>query len=198
MSATPVDLSRPHAASAEEIVHSFEEADDHAEVDLSAYASEDWITLILFWAMALLVFLQFFSRYVLNDSYAWTEELAVYCLISVVFIGSAMCVREDRHITVDVLYRWLPPRAARVAAIFVDLARTAFLAYASWLVWRYANLVGNEPMTTIDWNKSHVYLVAFAGFVLMTLRSLQVAWRNWRRGWSVLERPELADGTPTV
>ena len=58
--------------------------------------------------MALLVFLQFFSRYVLNDSYAWTEELAVYCLIGVVFIGSAMCVRACRHIQVDFLYRYLP------------------------------------------------------------------------------------------
>jgi len=39
--------------------------------------------------MAGLVFLQFFTRYVLNDSFAWTEELAVYCLMPVVFIG--MC-----------------------------------------------------------------------------------------------------------
>ena len=42
--------------------------------------------------MSGLVFLQFFSRYVLNDSFAWTEELAVYCLIPVVFIGAAMSV----------------------------------------------------------------------------------------------------------
>ena len=31
------------------------------------------------------------------------------------------------------------------------------------------------------------------GFVLMTWRALEVAWNNWNRGYSVLEKPELAD-----
>jgi hypothetical protein len=30
------------------------------------------------------------------------------------------------------------------------------------------------------------------GFALMSLRSVQVAWRHWRLGYSVLERPEVA------
>ena len=49
-------------------------------------------------------------------------------------------------------------------------------------------------MTTIDWNKSHVYWLAFAGFVLMVLRSVQVTWINFVQGYSILERPEAYDG----
>ena len=147
----------PHQASVDEIVQSFEEADHH-EVSLAGYQPEDWICLAMFWAMAMLVFLQFFSRYVLNDSYAWTEELAVYCLIGVVFLGSAMCVRACRHIQVDFLYRYLPKRAGRVLATVIDILRTAFFGYAVWLTYRYIVLVGDEPMTTLFWNKSYVYL----------------------------------------
>ena len=55
---------------------------------------------------------------------------------------------------------------------------------------RYALAVDNEPMTTIAWNKSHVYWLAFAGFALMALRAVQVAVENWRRSYSVLEKPE--------
>lgn len=193
MSTTPVDLTAPHAVPAEELAHSFEEADVHGAVDLSSYAPEDWLTLAFFWAMTALVFLQFFSRYVLNDSYAWTEELAVYCLIAVVFIGSSMCVRTGRHIHVDFLYRYLPKAAGRALSTLVDLARTAFFAYGAWLVYRYVGLVGEEPMTTISWNKSHVYWIVFGAFLLMTLRSVQVSWRNWRRGYSILERPGAFD-----
>jgi TRAP-type C4-dicarboxylate transport system permease small subunit len=144
--------------------------------------------------MSGLVFLQFFTRYVLNDSFAWTEELAVYCLIPVVFIGSAMCVRRSRHIQVNILYRYLPKAAARLLSTLVDLVATVFFAYAAWLVARYAMAVDNEPMTTVAWNKSHVYWLAFAGFVLMALRSAQVAWLNHRQGYSILERPEAFDG----
>ena len=42
---------------------------------------EDWIAFVLFWALAFIVFLQFFTRYVLNDSLAWTEEIARYGLM---------------------------------------------------------------------------------------------------------------------
>ena len=49
-------------------------------------------------------------------------------------------------------------------------------------------------MTTIDWNKSHVYWLAFAGFALMFARSLQMCWIHWRQGYSILERPEAYDG----
>ena len=45
----------------------------------------------MFWAMTLAVFVQFFTRYVLNDSLAWTEEVAINFLVGVVFFGSIMC-----------------------------------------------------------------------------------------------------------
>ena len=184
--------AQQHEVAPEELVKSFEEADRH-EASVTGYSIEDWICLGFFWAMAGLVFLQFFTRYVLNDSFAWTEELAVYCLIPVVFIGSAMCVRRSRHIQVNILYRYLPQPAARVLSTLVDLARTAFFAYVAWLVARYALAVDNEPMTTIAWNKSYVYWLAFAGFALMVVRSVQVTWVNFVQGYSILEKPEAYD-----
>jgi TRAP-type C4-dicarboxylate transport system permease small subunit len=177
---------------ADELARSIE-AESDVVIDLSGHAFEDWATVALFWAMALAVFTQFFTRYVLNDSFAWTEEIATYCLVAIVFVGSAMCVRLNRHIQVDFLYRYLPAAPARVIATLVDVVRFVFLAYASVLVWRYIAIVADEEMTTVRLPKYLVYGWVFAGFVLMTLRSAQVAWQNWRRGFSVLERPEAYD-----
>ena len=127
------------------------------EVDLGVYAVEDWVTFALFWLMALAVFLQFFTRYVLNNSFAWTEEIATYCLVVIVFMGAAMCVRLGRHIHVDFLFRYLPAGVARVLATAVDVVRTLFFAYAAWLVWRFMSLIEGETMTTIDLPKNLVY-----------------------------------------
>ena len=44
----------------------------------------------------------------MNDSLAWTEEIARYLLISTGFIGSIMAVRKNTHIMVEFLYRYIP------------------------------------------------------------------------------------------
>lgn len=178
----------------EELAHTFEE--QAPEVDLRAYAIEDWVTFAVFWLMCLAVFLQFFTRYVLNNSFAWTEEIATYCLVAIVFIGAAMCVRLGRHIHVDFLFRYLPAGVARALATAIDAIRTLFFAYAAWLVWRFMGLIEGETMTTINLPKNLVYGAVCAGFVLMFLRSVQVSIQNWRRGYSMLERPEHFDAAP--
>lgn len=177
---------------AEELAHAFEE--EEAPADLSPYSVEDWLTLAVFWGMALCVFLQFFTRYVLNNSLAWTEEIAINCLVVVVFLGSVWCVRRSRHIQVDVLYHYLPHGVARVLSTAVDLIRIGFFAYASLLLWRYVSIVAHERMVTVDLPRSIVFYTVFAAWVLMLLRAIQVAVANWRRGYSVLERPGAFDG----
>ena len=179
----------PHAPiSVEEMAHAFEE--EAAPVDLSHHAIEDWVTLAVFWGMGLSVFLQFFTRYVLNNSFSWTEEIAANCLVVVVFMGSVMCVRTMRHIQVDLLYRFLPGRIVKVLELLVDTLSIAFFAYMTWLMWRYLEIVGDERMVTVDLPRNIVFYSVMAGFVLMLFRSIQVFIANQRRGYSVLERPE--------
>lgn len=177
----------------DEIAKTFDE--EIAPVDLSGHGLEDWVTLVIFWLMCLCVFLQFFTRYVLNDSFGWTEEVAIFCLVAVVFLGSSMCVRASRHIHVDFLYRYLSPKAGRLLASFVDLVRIVLFSYLSVLVWRYSAIIHDERMTTIDLPKYPFFMMVFAAFVLMALRSAQVFVANLRRGYSVLERPGAFDGS---
>ena len=87
--------------------------DDEAEPDLSDYRIEDWVTLAFFWAMAIIVFLQFFTRYALNNSIAWTEEIARYLLMCVGFLGGGLAVRRYSHIHVEFLYVYMPGWLAR-------------------------------------------------------------------------------------
>ena len=77
-------------------------------VDLSIYRFEDWIAFGFFWVLAATVFYQFFTRYALNDSASWTEEIARYLLICMVFIGASVVVRKNTHIHVDIFYRFMP------------------------------------------------------------------------------------------
>ena len=162
-------------------------------VDLSHYRIEDWISLVIFWVLALVIFYQFFTRYALNDSASWTEEIARYLLIATAFVGAAVGVRKNNHIQVDFLYRLLPPTVTRPLSTFVDIVRILFFGYCGWLTIALMQKIGSSRMAIIDWPIGILYAFVVLGFVLMTWRAAGVAIDNWQRGYSVLERPELAD-----
>ena len=88
---------------------------EDAEVQIEHHP-EDWLAFAVFWALAAIVFLQFFTRYVLNDSVAWTEEIARYGLIWVTFIGAVMVTRRNSHIAVALLPNLLPAWAGRACS----------------------------------------------------------------------------------
>ena len=184
---TVVPGSRPEEHVLDESGHFHVE---DAAVDLSHYPIEAWIAFVFFWLLALNVFYQFFTRYVLNNSASWTEEIARYLLICMVFIGIAWAVRTTRHIHVDFLYRLVPPRVGRVLALCVDVVKIVFFGYVTVLTWQMMEKMGNYKMTIIDLPMNLVYGVCLAGFAFAAIRSVQVLVENLRRGYSHLERPE--------
>ena len=161
-------------------------------VDLSGYGWEDWLSFGIFWVLAWVVFYQVFTRYFLAEPAGWTEEIARYLLVAVVFIGASISVRKNNHIQVDAFYRHMPRRFARACATLVDVLRCLFFGYATWLNWLLLERIGGQPMAIIDLPMGWVFGAMLFGFALMFLRALQVAWRHWRLGYSVLERPEIA------
>jgi len=163
-----------------------------APIELSHYLSEDWLALAFFWLLGLCVFYQFFTRYVLNDSAAWTEEIARYLLICIVFVAIASATRRTRHIHVDFLYRLIPAKAGRALSTVIDIMRIAFFAMAAGLTVQMMLRMGSLQMTIVDLPMNIIYGICALGFSAATVRSVQVAIENWQRGWSLLERPEHA------
>ncbi len=179
--------------SEEHVLNAAGEFDVHDEpIDLSHYRFENWVAFAFFWLLALDVFYQFVTRYALNDSAAWTEEIARYLLIATVFVGIPAIVAQNKHIHVDFLYRYLPAPVGRVLSTLVDLARIAFFACASVLTVQLMTRMESYKMTIVDLPMNIVYGACAVGFAFATARSVQVAIRHWRQGWSLLERPEAA------
>ena len=159
-------------------------------IDLSDTIAEGWAALGIFWLLAATVFYQFVTRYVFNDSASWTEEIARYLLIGVVFVGATIGVAKNSQIQVDFFYRHMPAALGRWLSRAVDLLRIAFFAAAVVLTTEMMLKLGsNTRMTVVDAPMNLVYGVVLLGFAAMTFRSLQVARIHWRRGYSVLERP---------
>lgn len=194
MARQPAEEPFPESGPRARVLNEAGEFDIHDEaVDLSHYRIEDWVSFAIFWVLALVIFFQFFTRYALNDSASWTEEIARYLLIATAFVGAAVNVRKNNHIQVDFFYRLLPRAVNRAMSTLVDVLRVLFLGYCVWLTIALMQKIGASRMAIVDWPIGIVYGFVAAGFALMTWRGIGVGIGNWKRGASVLERPELSE-----
>jgi TRAP-type C4-dicarboxylate transport system permease small subunit len=144
---------------------------------------EDWLAFAIFWALAGIVFLQFFTRYVLNDSLSWTEEIARYGLIWITYIGAVMVTRRNSHIAVMLLPNLLPAGAARILLAVVDLVTLGFIGLLAYFSVLIVGRMHIQRMSIVDLPMSYVYAAVVLGCILMLARQAQRVWRNARDGW---------------
>ena len=137
--------------------------------DISDYRSYDIPVLIVFVALLFIVGLQFFTRYVLNDSLGWTEEIARYLLILLGFLGSIVCVRKNTHINLEFFYRYVPRAAIKPLVLFVDALITAFFAYAGILAIELAQRTSAQMMVSIEIPKAVIYYTVVGACFAMAL-----------------------------
>jgi TRAP-type transport system small permease protein len=139
-----------------------------AKTSLADLRWVDSIAFTLFWALFGVVFLQFFTRYVLNNALGWTEEIARYLLIGVCFVGSVMAVRKGSHITVEAMLNFLSERQRRTAHIAIDAIMLGFCVMMTWNAYVLGTRT-NQFMVSIDIPKSVIYHGVALAFAAMTI-----------------------------
>ncbi len=62
---------------------------------------EDWLTVIIMAALALITFANVLVRYFTDSSFAWTEEFSVFLMILLALVAGSAAVARDRHIRIE-------------------------------------------------------------------------------------------------
>lgn len=120
------------------------------------------------WSLFLVVALQFFTRYVLNNSLGWTEEIARMLLIVLTYVGAVVCARKNSHIRVDLILDLLPGKARLAAVRFIDLVSAIFFLFLSWTSMQFA-LVTRLKMSSIEIPKNIIFWICAVALLLMAI-----------------------------
>ena len=62
---------------------------------------EDWLTVLVMGALALITFVNVLVRYFTNSSFSWTEEISVFLMIVLALVAGSAAVARDRHIRIE-------------------------------------------------------------------------------------------------
>ncbi len=136
---------------------------------------EKVICVTLLALMTIIIVVQVFFRYVLQNSLQWSEEIARYMFIWLIYIGISYGVKMDKHIAVDAVYSFLPEKAKPYYALVGVLG---FLVFAIIVVYYGTlvtiNIAGSGQIS----NGAHVpmqfvYVSPVVGMGLTIIRLLQ-------------------------
>jgi TRAP-type C4-dicarboxylate transport system permease small subunit len=154
---------------------------DSRQSDIGDISWWDAPVFVLFWGLVLVVFLQFFSRYALNSSIPWTEEVARYLLIVVTFSGAFICARKKSHIYLDFFHLYISKAASRALFFLMDMVTAVFFGYAAWSGVALANRMGHQRMISIDVPRAYLFWTVVFCLAITAIVTLIRGFHSLRR-----------------
>jgi C4-dicarboxylate transporter DctQ subunit len=126
---------------------------------------------VLLTVMILLAFLQIVLRNFFSTGIDWGDSLVRYLVVWVGFIGAAVAVRENKHITIDILSRWISGSGSsfvRPASHLISAAVCGLLTWAGIKFTMFEAQMGSTAFFDLPvWIPELVIPVTFG---VMTLR----------------------------
>ena len=132
---------------------------------------------ILIAALLTIMILLAFSQIVLRNFFAtgidWGDSLVRYLVVWVGFIGAAIATKEGKHITIDVLSRWVTGKGRIAIQVTSNLCSTVICGLLTWagikFIWFEAQMGGTTFFNLPIWVPELIIPITFG---LMTLRYL--------------------------
>ncbi len=128
---------------------------------------------------------QIFCRYVLNASLVWSEEVATWCMVWVVYAGSAVLMRDWRHVHIPVFVRLLPLSVRPLVIILSKAATMVCVAVIAWYGVVMVNGTFHIVSQTTDISTRWIKLAVPIGMAIMALfagAGVIEDLRRWRAG----------------
>ena len=121
--------------------------------------------------MLIVTLLQVVSRYIFTPI-GWTEELARYAYIWLVYLGSAALHYHKEHITLDWVYEFLRQKITMVFGLIINV----LILYTSYLVilsgYKFTKVMGRAMGTALPVRLKYIYVIIPLGFILISIFTL--------------------------
>ncbi len=137
-----------------------------------------WLVVALMGSMAVLVFINVVTRYLMNYSIIWVEELTQYQMIWVAYLGAGLALREGRHVAVETFQDLLPALPRRMLRWLIWCAIVAFLATLTILGFMIVAFTWNQETPVLNVPTGLPYLAVPLGAAAFLLHVV-LFWRQF-------------------
>ena len=139
------------------------------------------IKILLILSVAVMVFAMVYQvilRYIFNNANSWSEELTRYIFIYQVMLASAVAVRRNSHLQVDVLIGKMSTKVKSIFTILSTVAGIIFLIILFKYSLQFVNIGARNISSGLNIPMSIPYTALPVGCILMILTSIEVIAKN--------------------
>lgn len=113
-------------------------------------------------------------RYIINQPFGWMEEVQLWCLVWVVFMGGSAVARHSGHIAIDAFIGLFPAVLRRVAHGITQIVVIAVLGFFGYYACRHVMQMYTTERTTniLEVPYYIIYAVVPLSCLLMILTAL--------------------------
>ena len=143
------------------------------------------IVFLLFALMTVLTFAQVFTRFFLNISLSWSEELARFTLVWLIFTASILTYGERIHIAVDVLTNKLTGMTGTIVQLANRVCVLAFCLAVILGAVEFLPITNLQKSPACGVMMSYVYVsipISMAFMGIITLKEICAILRSRKHG----------------
>ena len=118
-------------------------------------------------------------RYLFSHSMIFTEELSRYLMVWIVFLGSALAIRDGSHIRIQILVNRLGPRLQQIVKLAAYALIIAFLIFITIEGVKILPRQLQQMCITIDISLFYFYLAIPLGSILMIIFLVPIIRQTW-------------------
>lgn len=138
-------------------------------------------------SLGLMLFLNFInviSRYCLDTSIAFTEEITTNLFVWSCFIGAAAAAKRGAHLGFDLVVMNLPKKLARIVNALVTLLTLSMFALLFVLSFDMieTQIMLKQETPALGWPEWVVSLAITVGAFFCFVRFAQAGWLSWKKG----------------
>ena len=93
---------------------------------------DDVIAITLLVGLTVLTFMQVLFRFVFNFPLDWSEELIRYILVVLIYLATAITIREDKMIRIELIDLIIKGRVKKVLDLIIYITSMAFMIFLTY------------------------------------------------------------------
>ncbi|GIQ62638.1 membrane protein [Paenibacillus cisolokensis] len=125
-------------------------------------------------AMSVIIIAQIFSRFLFHSPLTWSEEVARYLMVYMVFLGAPLALRQHRMIAIEVVAESVGAKARKVLKIATMLISIVFFIILLVQGNDMMGIVGRQHSAALGIPMNIPYMAIPIGAALMLLNAIAV------------------------